>query len=649
MMKIEVAKIVGAVNERSWSQVHAFEPLGEKRASHGQLIAALAFEAKKELEVASFGTEIITRLQETYYSNESASILKKISQTMETLAAEFLEAVSLEIVMAVIWCSGEETFLYVGRSGKGQAFLKRGESMVALLSEDKPGLEVVSGKLGKNDRLILGTAQFCQIVPEGVIKPALDQERTELMVESLAPLVHGHEEKSRSAAAIVLVEKEKKPQELKPEPGPDSPPEREKMAELKEKRTKPLRALFSRLVELAKGGLIKLKALIKFKPGAVYVRSSRLAGLRGGSRSRRSAATVALILILVFGLSLVLAGRKKQAGKREETYQQVMTEAGYRYDEAKSLLDLNPLRAKSLLKEAKDIVAGYKSENKVKLSDDLTSLEKEIDEALSQVQREYQVNEASDWYSFSLVKEGFKGTGWDSEAEEAVVWDEALASLVRLNLSSKAAETVISGEELEGGKWVGLTGKRAFVVSDNKLSVVDTGKGAVISEQAGDWNKVKAVKGFSSNLYVLDGVQAGQIWKYEGVEAGLSSQKAYLKGESFDLSEAVDMAIDGSVWVLFKDGSIVKYTRGVKDVFVIAGLDQALEEPIKLFTNPETEYLYILDRRATRVVVIAKNGEYRAEYVWPGIAGVKDLIVSEDLGKIFLLTGDKVFTIELKS
>jgi hypothetical protein len=108
------------------------------------------------------------------------------------------------------------------------------------------------------------------------------------------------------------------------------------------------------------------------------------------------------------------------------------------------------------------------------------------------------------------------------------------------------------------------------------------------------------------------------------------------------------MAIDGSVWVLFSDGTIVKYTRGEKDAFGVTGLDQEFEKPTKIFTSPEVDNLYILDQQKTRVVVMDKTGEYQAQYLWPGIAGVRDLTVSEELGKMFLLTGEKVFVIELK-
>ena len=42
------------------------------------------------------------------------------------------------------------------------------------------------------------------------------------------------------------------------------------------------------------------------------------------------------------------------------------------------------------------------------------------------------------------------------------------------------------------------------------------------------------------------------------------------------------------------------------------------------------------------------DGEFEAAYVWPGIAGVQDLAVSEEEKKIFLLEGSKVYQLEIR-
>ena len=639
-MEIKVGKIVGTANTKTWSQVHEFCPNDEKLKTHGQLMATMAFEVKKEgVEVSSFGTEIITRLQEMYYSNESKSVLKKIEQAMESLKAEFFNEVELEMVMMVGLKVGDEKILYAGRSGGGQVYLKRNESLVKLLKGDKEAGVVVSGKIESGDKIVAGTGEFFKTVTRNDLDLSLKESEVNEAMERLAAVVHGQEKNSQAAGVVGSI------RSLKPVKDPVSTgQDRQNPAFAGQGRLKNLTNGIRHSVIGRSWGFIK-----ELQPKAVRVRS-------GDPKKQKSAATMALVLILVFGVSLVLAGRKRQKTKKEAEYQVVMEEVRYKYDEAMGLVELNPLRAKSLLVDSKERIEAYKAVN-AKANGELDGLMIKIEEALGGVQREYEVEEATEWFDFSLVKDGFKASDWELEESSVMAWDKETKTVVELNLETKASSIIVGGDKVSGGSLVGLAGNRGMVVDKDLVTVVDTDDEEVVAEIGEEdpstssgqgWGKIVDAVGFSSNLYLLDGTEDGQIYKYLGVKSGLSAQRNYLTGESYDMSEAVSMAIDGSVWVLFADGTIVKYVRGVKDPFTIAGLDEDFAKPVKIFTSPEVENLYVLDQQKTRVVVIDKSGEYQAQYRWPGIAGVKDLVVSEDLGKIYLLTGEKVFVIELK-
>lgn len=590
-MNLSVAKIVGSLSDTSWSQVHTFVPDdAAKLESHGELLAAISFKAKAEIEISSFGSEIVKRLQEIYYSNEAGSLLKKLSQTIETLAAEFLDQVELEIVALVFW----KDFLYAARNDGGQVWILRDEALVRLFNVNPGGIATISGKLVVGDALVAATGQFSQLVPEGSLRAELGQETAAAAAESLTAQVHGHANNSRAAAVVAKSEKMAEPK-----------------AEVKPKR----------------------KMEIFIGPH--------------GNKTRRLSLTVGLVLLLVFGLSLVLSGMKRQNEERQQTYQAIVDEVNYKFDEANNLLTLNPLRAKSLLLESQTRIKEYKEKGN-KLSQEILDLEQKVAAALEQTQREYAVT-AAEWYDFDLVKDGFRGQAWDLSETELLVWDGASKTAVLLTLENKAAEIIISGESLGEVRSVGLTEGRGFAVAPDKVTVINTLKQEQVAQVAADgWKNITAVKGFGSNLYLLDSAADSQIWKYLGLDEGLSGKRSYLVGETFDLSEAVDMAIDGSVWVLFSDGTIAKYTQGKKDAFQVIGLDQPFGEAVKIFTSPEVEHLYVVDRSNTRVVVLDKSGEYAAQYQWSGIAGAKDLVVSEALGKMFFLTGEKVFTIDLK-
>lgn len=604
-MNLMIAKIVGSLSDTGWSQVHSFKPEDEaKLNSHGELLAAVSFKAKTEIEISSFGSEIVKRLQEIYYSHEAGSVLKKLSQTCETLAAEWLDQVELEIVALVIW----RDYLYAAKNSGGQVWLKRGDALVKLFAE--AGQANVSGKLEPGDSVVAATSQLERLVPEGSLKAALGQATTAAVGESLTAQVHGHDNNSQAAAIVLKTE------------ALIAPPQIKVNREYKQK-----------LLEL----------ISRFKPRR---KIEIFAGPRVDKR-RRSALTVALILLAIFVLSLFLSGRKKQGESRRQAYQSVVDEVNYKLDEANSLLTLNPLRAKSLLQESNLRIKEYKDKEK-KPGQEILDLETKIAAALEQARREYAVT-AAEWYDFDLIAEGFRGQKWDLSGSEVLVWDQADFTAVLLNLATKAAKVAVSGEDFGQVSTIGLTDERGFIVAQDKVSVVDTAKEKTVAAvEADGWKRITAARGFGGNLYLLDASQNGQIWKYLGLNDGLSGKKSYLAGDGLDLSQAVDMAVDGSVWVLFSDGTIVKYTQGRKDPFQAIGLDQSFGEAIKLFTGPEAERLYVLDRANTRVVVLDKSGEYAAQYSWGGIAGVKDFVVSEELGKIFLLTGEKVFTIDLK-
>ncbi|MCX6817076.1 MAG: hypothetical protein NTZ93_04365 [Candidatus Beckwithbacteria bacterium] len=616
---MHIVKIVGNANSQTWSQVHSFSPQDERLISHGELIAALAFKAKNpEIEVTAFGTEIINRLQEIYYSNEAEGIFKKLSQTLESLGAEFLDKIELEVVAGVVWRSKDKTFLYTARNSEGQVWLKRQERILKLFGEKKESIEVLSGELKEGDRLILGSQEFFRIVAEGEIRTALTGN-LESGGEILGAKIHGGENNSRAAGALVEVE----PPFAKASEGQES--------SKKERATK----------------VIKVGKAWRWLREKWENKRPRI-NLREVSRGKKSTLSALAILLLVFGISLALAGRKKQTDVNQKNYQALLEEVKYKYDEAHGLLKLNPLRAKSLLTDSQTRIQEYKDKSKKELTGELKDLAGKIEEDLGQVQREYQIDSATEWFDFNLVKDGFKGSAWAGEDKTIWVWDGQGKTAAAVDLGSRASRVVAGADKGIEGNIIAFTDDRGMVVSSNKISIIDNKSG--ITAMAGEgWQNIVEARGFGGNLYLLDKSKTGQIWKYLGVASGLSAKRAYLKGTNLDLSEAVSMTIDGSVWVLFSDGTIVKYTQGVKDAFTVAGLDKNFGEPSKIYTTAEDKNLYILDRKQTRVVVLVKTGEYQAQYIWPGLAGAKDLIVNESLGKMFFLTGQKVFTIDLRN
>jgi len=99
---------------------------------------------------------------------------------------------------------------------------------------------------------------------------------------------------------------------------------------------------------------------------------------------------------------------------------------------------------------------------------------------------------------------------------------------------------------------------------------------------------------------------------------------------------------------LKSDGTILKFIQGKKEAFGVAGLDKPIKNPKAIFTNEDTEALYILDNGNSRVVVLEKSGEYHSQYLWSGISEATGLAVSEQENKIFLFSQNKIYAIEIR-
>jgi hypothetical protein len=638
---LNLTKIVGTSTEEAWSQVHTFFPAEEeKKQKRGRLLAVLALTGLGEgVEVVAVGREIIARLHEEYYGHLEGDALTRLKQTVEKVVGEVAPPARAEIGAAAVL--GKVLYLVIG--GGGQMVLRRAGKIGTLLV----GSETVtsaSGYLQEGDLFLLGTEDFFRLVSEGVLRAALETDSPQEVVESLAPLVHGHEIDGGEAAVVAKVESL----------------EKKETAAVTEKKppVKPPSALGSSLIEI-------VSRVIKLDLPAIFTRissrlnqASTLVQTRLGKRAvyltqekpkrqPKTVFTVALVLFLLLGASVVLGVRQRSHQARQEKVGSLLEQARYKMDEGKSLLDLNPLRSRQLLLEAKDLVE--KTEKESGQDPQLVAFKQELEVLLASVLREREIKEAPVFLDLALVKEGAQGDKMAATGDQMVILDKKGASVYGISISQKSAQILAGGALFQNAADIAAFGEKVFVLTPKGIVEVDRDRQeqALRLETDEEWGEIADLFAYGGNLYLLD--RLGMIWKYPAIEAGLGSRQRWLKGESQpDFSDSVSLAINGSIWVLKSNGTILKYTQGILEGFGVAGLDKPFSQPVAIYTDDEQENLYILDKSNLRVVVLGKSGEYDSAYIWPGIAGVDDLVVSEAEKKILLLSGSKIYEIGLR-
>ncbi len=377
------------------------------------------------------------------------------------------------------------------------------------------------------------------------------------------------------------------------------------------------------------------------RSGAVYLRTPQ----SEEEKKRRVTFGIVAILAILLLVSIILGVSKKISSSRQNSFNQTYDLSLHQYEEAKALLGLNNLRAVTLLTDAKTSLEKLaKDMPKTGAdTDKLNLLLGQINEGLAEAGQSYKVTPEV-FLDLNLVKEGALGKNLSVSKENMVVSDNKNSALYQVNVAQKSSQILAGGENLRGASFTGLGQDKAYVLTDN--GVVEVGlKNKSVSlriKKDSDWGEVKTLVAFSGNLYVLTN---NQIWKYASAESGFGSKKSYFVGEP-NLSNLSSMAVDGSVWVA--SGKLLKFTQGKQEDFNVQGLDKELGSALLIFTDDETKNLYILDKSNSRVVVLEKTGNYKSQYTFSGLGEVSDMAVSESAGKIFLLSGSKIYEIKIK-
>ncbi len=313
---------------------------------------------------------------------------------------------------------------------------------------------------------------------------------------------------------------------------------------------------------------------------------------------------ILLTLVLIFGVFFTL--NKQEGAKTKALFEEIYPQALKKFDEGEALLDLNKNLAKEDLTEAKRILTEGEGKFKKgsKESDQIKELLAKID---SSITLSSEINTV--------------------QAKEVGSSESPLLSWVTKESSSFAAED----------------SNYIYFLNQDGVSQVAKNKDnpKVIIKKS--WQEAGGLGVFLGNVYVLD-KDEGQIYKFA---ASGFSKSDYLSSTT-DFSKASSIAIDGAIYILQKDGTILKYLRGNKESFNVTGLDKPFSSPARIFTSREINNLYILDSGNQRIVVLDKNGAYQAQYQAGILKTAVDFQVKETDKKIFLLSASKIYQIDLK-
>ncbi len=527
----------------------------------------------------------------------------------------FVDTLRDTVVRTILLCIPQGDGMTVILYGEGIVYLKRDGQLAKLRSREG----TISGKVRSGDMIYLASRTLQYLISEEELVQFFDHLSAEEIAEKLA--FHLHEENGSDGYAGLFVEITV-----------DEMPEKKRLF------PRPAIQYKKRLFEWSRP-------------------------VRGAFHKVRSLdARITIVLLLLFAVSIIIGIRNEAQGRSGKEAEKTIIEVQRLYDEGMALIDLNALKSRDRLLEAKTLLltAQKTISPKTKEGRQLEDLEKKIADALPRATQEYDAQPEL-FFDVSLLKPNTRVTSWALSDDMMALLDGQSRTLFSLAASSKSGKVVGGGSAFDGASLVGLHGDTAYILVGegvHALSLKDLSVKQFVVRRAPEWGTIRGFIAFGGNLYLQD-VDKSRIWKYVGTQSKEASEAGVIKGFSElreylnpdtlpDLSKTLNFAIDGSVWLGTSQGQVMKFTQGKDDPFIPKGVEPELGSTLFVYTDDNCDFVYVLDRDNKRVVVFEKNGTYKAQYHIQGDVAPSGLAVSESLKKIFLFIDGKIYAIDLK-
>lgn len=370
-------------------------------------------------------------------------------------------------------------------------------------------------------------------------------------------------------------------------------------------------------------------------------------------KKKRMLLTIAIILTILLIASIFLNINQTSSTKQREKLSQALDLVSHQYDEAVSLIDLNPVRSRTLLSDSKLALTPLLSQFPKK------SREYErINEWISKVSEKelvaykiYKLTSVPLFFDIALIKADGAGSKIAGFESEKAILDSKNGVVYFFDSKTKKSAIIAGPDTVKNATTVAIHGKNAYIVNDDGVVAInsDSKIGSIVIKRDEKWGSISALFAFGGNLYLLDGTN-NNIWKYISQEAGFLPRSNYVNtGVPVNFSQAAELTIDGSVWVLSRGGDIVRLTQGSLDPFTLKEFSESTSGFDDMSTSDTDTLVYFLDRTTSRILVFGKDGQYHSQYQWDELKNADDFIVTVEEKKIFVLIGSKIYAIDIQT
>jgi len=200
------------------------------------------------------------------------------------------------------------------------------------------------------------------------------------------------------------------------------------------------------------------------------------------------------------------------------------------------------------------------------------------------------------------------------------------------------------------------------VNTEGQLLVVDSQRSFIALNQEGapirrwwppdngEWQRIGPAAATFDDLFLLDTMRA-EIRRYPARLPGAVGTVAARASDEPRLASAIDLATDGSLYVLLPNGEIRKLAPGGGSLpFDGAVPARPLEAPTALFAHQDLDRVWVLDPGQARVVELTVTGAYVRQFAFPAdvLRGAVSLHVDGSVGEMRVLTPQHLVLVQME-
>ncbi|MDD3285010.1 MAG: hypothetical protein PHZ07_05440 [Patescibacteria group bacterium] len=346
----------------------------------------------------------------------------------------------------------------------------------------------------------------------------------------------------------------------------------------------------------------------------------------------------ALLILIIFAISIFINNRKKETKKIEETYNTIIKnieEKQEEYDLLGIYKDEN--QAKEKLNEISELINSLpqKTEEQKQRYNDVLQ---KFTEILNKIRKLTTVSDIN-----SIKELDFKADNMFKYGDSIILTNKNNKTINQLNLKSKDLNTILEYQSQGNIDTFTKEDEFVYILENDKVIKINLETREKVEMNIAlhpNYKNTKDAQMYGNRLYILDS-ESKQIYKHTMGETNFSKGENWIKSNT-DISKATSITIDGDIYLGTSDGNIIRFYSGDLKSINITLIDPIVKNIDKIYTDRTIQEVYLMDNTSKRIVIINKDGALINQYYFPTIKNMNNFIVDGSAKKIYIQSENSI-------